>query len=77
VDHKSQQYARAYTRQCIFVILAAALSLLSVSTQLHAATVTAMWNPNPEPNIAGYKVSYGTTSGSYTTTVDVGKVEAQ
>jgi hypothetical protein len=73
VDHKSQQCAPAYTRQCIFVILAA-LSLLSFATQLHAATVTATWNPNPEPNIAGYSVSYGTTSGSYTTTVDVGKV---
>jgi len=33
-----------------------------------------MWNPNPEPNIAGYQLSYGTTSGSYTTTIDVGKV---
>jgi IPT/TIG domain/FG-GAP-like repeat len=48
--------------------------LLSSAAQLRAATVTASWNPNPETNIAGYKLSYGTSSGSYTTTVDVGKV---
>jgi hypothetical protein len=33
-----------------------------------------MWNPNPEPNIAGYQILYGTASGSYTTVIDVGKV---
>lgn len=34
-------------------------------------TLTAKWNPNPEPDIAGYKVHLGTTSGSYTVVVDV------
>ena len=38
-----------------------------------AATVTVSWDA-PEPNIAGYKLSYGTQSHSYTTTVDVGNV---
>src|SRR5262249_61949985 len=28
------------------------------------ATVTALWNPNPETDIAGYKLSYGLSSGS-------------
>jgi hypothetical protein len=37
-------------------------------------TVTAAWNPNPELNIAGYKLSYGSSSGSYTSTMDVGNV---
>jgi hypothetical protein len=36
--------------------------------------MTAAWNPNPEPNIAGYQLMYGTASGSYTTVIDVGKV---
>ena len=36
--------------------------------------MTASWNANPESDIAGYKLSYGTSSGSYTTTIDVGKV---
>jgi hypothetical protein len=69
----SQQFKRAYTQQCSFAILVLMLLLSSV-TQLRAATVTAQWNPNPESNIAGYLISYGTTSGSYATTIDVGKV---
>jgi hypothetical protein len=40
-------------------------------------TVTAAWNPNPELNIAGYKLSFGTSSGSYTTTMDVGNVTSK
>src|SRR5580765_6224678 len=64
---------RAYTRACSFVCLSL-LMLLSSAAQLRAASVTASWNPNPETNIAGYKLSYGTSSGSYTTTIDVGNV---
>ena len=46
--------------------------LIGMPSTLLAATVTASWNPNPESNIAGYKISYGTQSGVYTTVVDVG-----
>src|SRR4051794_12603396 len=49
--------------------LAFALALFGTT----AATVeaaTATWDPNPETNIAGYKLSYGTTSGVYDTTLD-------
>jgi fibronectin type III domain protein len=35
-------------------------------------SVTLSWNPNPESDIAGYHVSYGTTSGSYTQQIDAG-----
>ena len=48
--------------------------LIGMASTLQAATVTATWNPNPESNIAGYKLSYGTQSGVYTTVVDVGNV---
>ena len=37
-----------------------------------AATVTLTWASNPEPDIAGYVVHYGTASGQYLTSVDVG-----
>jgi hypothetical protein len=37
-----------------------------------AEAVTLAWNANPEPNIAGYVIAYGTTSGTYPSTVDVG-----
>ncbi len=30
------------------------------------------WQPNSEPNLAGYKIHYGTTSETYTNTTDVG-----
>jgi len=43
-----------------------------VSGSLEAATVTLQWDPNPEPDVAGYVVSYGTASGQYSATVDVG-----
>ena len=48
--------------------------LVLLASTVRAATVTLAWDPNPEPNIAGYIVSYGTSPGSYSTSVDVGKV---
>ena len=37
-----------------------------------AGTVTLSWSANPEPDIAGYKVHYGTTQGTYMTHLNVG-----
>src|SRR4051794_5522642 len=61
-------------RTFILSALAAFVLLIGSAIPLHAATVTLAWDPNPEPNIAGYIVSYGTTSKTYSTSVDVGKV---
>ena len=38
-----------------------------------AATVNFAWNASTGPNIAGYKMHYGTSSGNYTYNVNVGK----
>jgi len=38
------------------------------------ATITLAWDPNPESDIAGYVLSYGTASAQYTGTIDVGNV---
>ena len=35
-------------------------------------TVTLAWDANSEPDIAGYRLHYGTSSGIYTETIDVG-----
>jgi hypothetical protein len=37
-----------------------------------ATSITLAWNPNTEPDIAGYKVYYGKASGTYEYFVDVG-----
>ena len=47
----------------------------SQSFQVIAATVTQatlIWDPNSEPDLAGYKLHYGLASRSYDTTIDVG-----
>ena len=54
-------------------IIVAMLSL-SIASTLHAATVTATWTANPEADVIGYKLLYGSASGTYTTTIDVGNV---
>jgi hypothetical protein len=40
---------------------------------LSAEAATATWNPNPEPDVLGYVLAYGTKSGVYTTEINVGK----
>lgn len=53
--------------------LAFALLILTVfAQQAPAACVTLAWDPNAEATVAGYRVGYGTASGSYSSTVDVG-----
>jgi hypothetical protein len=61
-----------YTRLCIFTAVFAIL--LTFPAVARATVVNAAWNPNPEANIAGYQLMFGTASGSYTTVIDVGKV---
>jgi hypothetical protein len=52
--------------------------VLVIATCLSAAAAEAgvrlAWDANTESNLAGYRVSYGTTSRQYTTTIDVGNV---
>jgi PKD repeat protein len=40
----------------------------------HAATFTLQWDPNPEPDLAGYELHYGRASGAYSEITDVGNV---
>lgn len=55
----------------LVLVLVAILSLL---TTAHAAQVTVAWDANSDPGVIGYRVHYGTVSGSYTSHVDVGNV---
>ncbi len=51
------------------VVTAAALLLVLQGT---ASAQTVAWDPNPEPDVAGYRVYIGTQSKTYTKQVDVG-----
>ncbi len=44
--------------------------LFSPATSLKAAQVILAWDPDLYPDVAGYRVYYGTTSGSYQFKVD-------
>jgi hypothetical protein len=46
--------------------------LVALSQTAAAAGVSLAWNANPEADITGYRVSYGTTSGVYQNVVSVG-----
>ena len=51
---------------CLFVFL-----LCGFSINVNAASVTLSWERNQEPDIAGYKIFYGTASRSYTNTITI------
>lgn len=48
------------------------LALLMFSAQPFAASVNLAWDASQSPNVGGYIVSYGQSSGKYTDSVDVG-----
>src|SRR5580765_6670538 len=64
-SRRSQVVARLLLVLAIFVASASALE---------AATVTATWDPNPEPDIQNYVLSWGTVTGQYPNSVNVGNV---
>ncbi len=53
--------------------IASAISfVLLLSISGYADDVNASWDPNSESDLAGYRIYYGTQSGSYNTNVDAG-----
>jgi len=61
-------------------VIGRALLVLSfatiVSQRVEAGSISLAWDANAEVDIAGYILSYGTASNTYTTTVDVSNVTA-
>ncbi len=56
----------------LFIMLLFILSMLVPVA--HAGEVTVAWDQNPEPEVAGYKIYYGSRSGSYTASVIAGNI---
>ena len=52
-----------------FVVIS--LFLIFCVTHVYAGQVTLGWDQNTEPDLAGYKIYYGNSSGNYTQTKDV------
>ena len=67
--------SKSIRRICIlgFKIVVCIIVGLIASNAL-AAQVTLAWDPNTESDLAGYRVHYGTASGSYTSHTDVHNV---
>ena len=55
---------------CIFLV--SSLLLFLPPPNAHPAQVNLAWNASTDPTTAGYKIYYGTSSGSYQSVVDAG-----
>ena len=59
-------------KKILAVILLSLTILILYSSTISTASVTLAWDPNTEPDIAGYKIYYGTPVGNYTEVVNCG-----
>lgn len=55
-----------------FLVASVLLPFLPFHSTALAAQISIAWDANTEPDLSGYRVYYGTSSGQYTTSVDVG-----
>lgn len=53
-------------------LLTLSLVFFLFTAKAFSAQVTLAWDPNTEPNLAGYKLHYGFETGKYVYTIDVG-----
>lgn len=55
----------------IFILVIFILFLISIA---YAGTATVSWDANTEPDLAGYKIYFGLSSGSYGSQIQVGNI---
>ena len=71
---RARNYSRRLVRSFpLFVLLLVMALFVPVGTG-HSAQVSLAWDANTEPNLAGYKIYYGTASHNYGWVLNVGKV---
>ena len=61
-----------FLQRCFQWLVFFLLCLGILPQSLLAARVDFSWLPNTEPNLAGYRIHYGISSGNYTDVIDVG-----
>jgi carbohydrate binding protein with CBM6 domain/F5/8 type C domain-containing protein/fibronectin type III domain protein len=62
-------------RRCLCTLVCV-VAFIQIGRTAEAGSLTISWDPNPEADIAGYIVNYGTSPGSYSQRLDVGRVTA-
>jgi hypothetical protein len=68
-------YSRKFPAACSRVLQIVVCVMMGViASSALAAQATLAWDPNTEADLAGYKVHYGTASGTYTVQADVHNV---
>ncbi|MGB6222662.1 fibronectin type III domain-containing protein [Haloferula sp.] len=60
----------SFLRLCLFSVALACCQ--TASARSSSGSIFVAWDPNPEAEVVGYKIHYGTVSGEYQETVDVG-----
>jgi len=63
-----------YFKFILFLLIPCTLYLIPAALPAaHAASVDLEWDPNTEPELAGYKIYWGTSNGNYTSSKDAGQ----
>ena len=71
---RARNYSRRLVRIFPLFVLLLGMALIVPAGIGHSAQVSLAWDANTEPNLAGYKVYYGTASHNYGSVLNVGKV---
>lgn len=71
--HKERsKISQIHLRKCILLISTVLFLVLYNPVHVFAGEAILSWNANSEPDLAGYKVYYGTSSQDYGIPIDVG-----
>ena len=70
-----KKFGRCHTFVFILPFIILITTICPVLT-VSAANVNLIWDANSEPDLAGYKLFYGTASGHYDVSVDVGNTNS-
>jgi hypothetical protein len=77
---KGVLYIFLHTNKCsikkVFTFFLFTAIFISTHTLAYSFQLALAWDPNTDPDIAGYKIYYGKISRNYTFEVDVGKYES-